>query len=281
MFHKILIANRGEIACRVIATCRRLGLHTIAVFSEADRHARHVRLADEAHAVGPAPAADSYLNIERVIGVARMARADAVHPGYGFLSENAEFATACASAGIAFIGPSPDSIRRMGLKDEAKNLVAAAGVPVVPGYHGSDASAATVQREAHRIGFPLLVKAVAGGGGKGMRVVRSAGELGEAIAAATGEATTSFRDGRIMLERFIDRPRHIEVQVFGDSHGNHVHLFERECSIQRRHQKIIEESPSPFLTPALRERITAAAVRAVAAVDLGCLSDNPPPSRLP
>ena len=267
MFGRVLIANRGEIACRVIATCRRLGLHTIAVFSEADRHARHVRLADEAHAVGPAPAADSYLNIERVIGVARMARADAVHPGYGFLSENAEFATACASAGIAFIGPSPDSIRRMGLKDEAKNLVAAAGVPVVPGYHGSDASAATVQREAHRIGFPLLVKAVAGGGGKGMRVVRSAGELGEAIAAATGEATTSFRDGRIMLERFIDRPRHIEVQVFGDSHGNHVHLFERECSIQRRYQKIIEESPSPFLTPALRERITAAAVRAVAAVD--------------
>ncbi len=267
MFGRVLIANRGEIACRVIATCRRLGMHTIAVFSEADRHARHVRLADEAHLVGPAPAADSYLNIERVIEVARAARADAVHPGYGFLSENAEFAAACASAGIVFIGPSPESIRRMGLKDEAKNIVAAAGVPVVPGYHGSDCSAATVRREAARIGFPLLVKAIAGGGGKGMRVVRSAAELADAIAAAGREATASFRDGRIMLERFVERPRHIEVQVFGDTHGAHVHLFERECSIQRRYQKIIEESPSPFLTAALRERITGAGVRAVAAVD--------------
>ncbi len=267
MFGRVLIANRGEIACRVIATCRRLGIHTIAVFSEADRHARHVRLADEAHPVGPAPAAQSYLNIERVIEVARTARADAVHPGYGFLSENTEFAAACAGAGVAFIGPSPESIRSMGLKDEAKNIVAAAGVPVVPGYHGSDASAATLRREAERIGLPLLVKAIAGGGGKGMRVVRSAGELADAIAAAGSEAANSFRDGRIMLERFIDRPRHIEVQVFGDTHGNHVHLFERECSIQRRYQKIIEESPSPFLTPALRERITAAGVRAVAAVD--------------
>ena len=266
MFGRVLVANRGEIACRIIATCRRLGIHTIAVFSDADRHARHVRVADEAHAIGPAPAAQSYLNIERVIEVARATRAEAVHPGYGFLSENAEFAAACAGAGIVFIGPSPASIRSMGLKDEAKNIVAAAGVPVVPGYHGSDAAPDTLQREAERIGLPLLVKAVAGGGGKGMRVVRSAAQLAEAIAAAGSEAATSFRDGRIMLERFIDRPRHIEVQVFGDSHGNHVHLFERECSIQRRYQKIVEESPSPFLSPAQRERITSAGVRAVAAV---------------
>jgi 3-methylcrotonyl-CoA carboxylase alpha subunit len=266
MFRRVLIANRGEIACRVIASCRRLGIHTIAVFSEADRHARHVRLADEAHLLGPAPASESYLDVGRVIEVARSSGAQAIHPGYGFLSENTEFAAACAAAGIVFIGPSPDTIRSMGLKHEAKSLAQAAGVPVVPGYHGDDTSPATLAREAERIGFPLLVKAVAGGGGKGMRVVRSAAALADAVTAAGREAATSFRDGRILLERFVERPRHIEVQVFGDSHGNVVHLFERECSIQRRYQKIIEESPSPFVTPALRQRITAAAVRVAAAV---------------
>jgi len=266
MFRRVLIANRGEIACRVIATCRRLGIHTIAVYSEADRHARHVRLADEAYPVGPAPAARSYLDVERVVDVARRSRAEAVHPGYGFLSENTEFAAACAAAGIVFVGPGPEAIRRMGLKHEAKAIAEAAGVPVVPGYHGEDLSPARLAREAARIGYPLLVKAVAGGGGKGMRIVRSQAGLEEALLAAGSEAATSFRDGRVLLEKFIERPRHIEVQVFGDTRGSHVHLFERECSIQRRYQKIIEESPSPFLTPDSRERITAAAVRAAAAV---------------
>jgi 3-methylcrotonyl-CoA carboxylase alpha subunit len=266
MFRRVLIANRGEIACRVIATCRRLGIHSIAIFSEADRHARHVRLADEAHCVGPAPASESYLDIERVLEVARRSRAEAVHPGYGFLSENTAFAAACAASGIVFIGPTPDAIRRMGLKHEAKALAEAAGVPAVPGYHGEETSPARLLLEAERIGYPLLVKAVAGGGGKGMRVVRNAGELAEAAAAAGREARSAFSDGRILLERFIERPRHIEVQVFGDTHGHCVHLFERECSIQRRYQKIIEESPSPFVTPALRAAITAAAVRAAAAV---------------
>ena len=265
MFRKVLIANRGEIACRVIATCRRLGIHTIAVFSEADRHARHVRLADEAHLLGPAPASESYLDIERVLAVVRASRAEAVHPGYGFLSENTDFAAACVAAGIAFIGPGAGAIRRLGLKHEAKALAEAVGVPVVPGYYGADLSPETLGREAGRIGYPLLVKAVAGGGGKGMRVVRSAGELGEAVAAAGREAAASFGDGRVLLEKFIERPRHVEVQVFGDHHGSHVHLFERECSIQRRYQKIIEESPSPFVTPDLRERMTSAAVRVAAA----------------
>jgi len=266
MFRRVLIANRGEIACRVIATCRRLGIHTIAVYSEADRHARHVRLADEAHLVGEAPASQSYLDVERVVAVARQARAEAVHPGYGFLSENTGFAAACAEAGIVFVGPGADAIRRMGLKHEAKALAEAAGVPVVPGYHGDDLTPEVLSREADRIGYPLLVKAVAGGGGKGMRVVRSPGEIVEAVTAAAREAATSFKDGRVLLEKFIERPRHIEVQVFGDTRGSHVHLFERECSIQRRYQKIIEESPSPFLTPDARERMTAAAVRAAAAV---------------
>jgi len=266
MFRRVLVANRGEIACRVIATCRRLGIHSIAIHSEADRHARHVRLADEAHLVGPAPASESYLDIDRVLDAARRSGAEAVHPGYGFLSENTEFAAACDAAGIVFIGPSADAIRRMGLKHEAKALAGSAGVPVVPGYHGDDASPERLAREADRIGYPVLVKAVAGGGGKGMRVVRNAGELAEAVETATGEARASFRDGRILLERFVERPRHIEVQVFGDQHGSHVHLFERECSVQRRYQKIIEESPSPFVTPGLRERMTDAALRVAAAV---------------
>ncbi|HEY7753350.1 MAG TPA: biotin carboxylase N-terminal domain-containing protein [Steroidobacteraceae bacterium] len=266
MIRRLLIANRGEIACRVIRSCRRLGVHAIAVHSEADRAARHVRLADEAACIGPPPARESYLNVTAVLEAARATRAEAIHPGYGFLSENAAFAEACAAAGIAFVGPSPAAIRAMGLKHEAKAIVSAAGVPVVPGYMGDDQSPATFAREAERIGFPLLVKAVAGGGGKGMRIVRAAGELPEAIAGARGEAESAFGDGRLMLERFLERPRHIEVQVFGDRHGNCVHLFERECSVQRRYQKIIEESPSPFIDAPTRAAMTAAAVRAAQAV---------------
>jgi len=263
---RLLIANRGEIACRVMRTCRRLGVHTIAVHSEADRGALHVRLADEARAIGPAPARESYLNAAAVIEAARDARADAIHPGYGFLSENADFAEACAAAGILFVGPPPAAMRAMGLKHEAKSLVSAAGVPVVPGYMGEDQSPARLAREASAVGFPLLVKAVAGGGGKGMRVVREAAALDEAIRGARGEAESAFGDGRLMLERFLERPRHVEVQVFGDSHGGCVHLFERECSVQRRYQKIIEESPSPFIDAATRSAMSAAAVRAAQAV---------------
>ena len=263
---RLLIANRGEIACRIIRSCRRLGVHAIAVHSDADREALHVRLADEAVAIGPAPARESYLNVAAVLNAARATQADAIHPGYGFLSENAAFAEACAAAGIVFVGPPPSAIRAMGLKHEAKAIVSAAGVPVVPGYMGDDQSPARLAQEAERIGFPLLVKAVAGGGGKGMRVVRAAAELAEAIAGARGEAESSFGDGRLMLEKFLERPRHIEVQVFGDRHGGCVHLFERECSVQRRYQKIIEESPSPFIDAKTRGEMTAAAVRAAQAV---------------
>ena len=266
MFTRVLVANRGEIACRVIRALYWLGIRSIAVHSEADARARHVSMADESHCIGPAPAAQSYLDVDRIIDAARRSGAEAIHPGYGFLSENAEFAAACAHAGITFIGPSPDVIRRMGLKHEAKAIVAAAGVPVIPGYLGERQDEATLLGEGVRIGFPLLVKAVAGGGGRGMRVAREAAELPEAIRAARAEAEAAFGDGRVMLERFVERPRHVEVQVFGDTFGRHVHLFERECSVQRRYQKIIEESPSPALTPELRERMTAAAVRAAAAV---------------
>ncbi len=263
---RLLVANRGEIACRVIRTCRRLGVHAIAVHSDADRGAMHVRLADESRAIGPAPARESYLKSESILAAARDARADAIHPGYGFLSENAAFAEACAAAGIAFVGPPAAAMRAMGLKHEAKALVSAAGVPVVPGYMGEDQSAARLAQEAARVGFPLLVKAVAGGGGKGMRVVRTPADLDEAIRGARGEAESAFGDGRLMLERFLERPRHVEVQVFGDSHGGCVHLFERECSVQRRYQKIIEESPSPFIDEPTRAAMTAAAVRAARAV---------------
>jgi len=267
MLGRLLIANRGEIACRIIRSCRRLGIHSIAVYSEADRTALHVRSADEAVCIGPAPARESYLDFEAVLAAARHCRADAIHPGYGFLSENAAFAEACESAGIRFVGPSPAAIRTMGQKHEAKAIVSAAGVPVVPGYMGEDQSAATLAREAARTGFPLLVKAVAGGGGKGMRVVREPGELPEAIAGARGEAESAFGDGRLMLERLLERPRHIEVQVFGDGRGGCLHLFERECSVQRRYQKIIEESPSPFIDAKTRAAMTDAAVRAARAVD--------------
>jgi 3-methylcrotonyl-CoA carboxylase alpha subunit len=263
---RLLIANRGEIACRVIRSCRRLGVHAIAVYSDADRGAMHVRLADEALPIGPAPARDSYLNAAAILAAAVAARADAIHPGYGFLSENAGFAQACAAAGITFVGPPAAAMRAMGLKHEAKALVSAAGVPVVPGYMGEDQSPARLVTEAGRVGYPLLVKAVAGGGGKGMRVVRTPGELEEAIRGARGEAENAFGDGRLMLERFLERPRHVEVQVFGDTHGNFLHLFERECSVQRRYQKIIEESPSPYIDAATRAAMTAAAVRAAEAV---------------
>ncbi len=263
---RLLIANRGEIACRIIRTCRRLGIHAIAVHSEADREALHVREANETVCIGPAPARESYLDVSAVLAAAKATRADAIHPGYGFLSENAAFAEACAAAGITFVGPPASAIRAMGLKHEAKAIVSAAGVPVVPGYMGEDQSAATLAGAAARIGFPLLVKAVAGGGGKGMRVVRRADELAEAAAGARGEAESAFGDGRLMLEKFLERPRHIEVQVFGDRHGGCIHLFERECSVQRRYQKIIEESPSPFLDAATRQAMATAAVQAAKSV---------------
>jgi 3-methylcrotonyl-CoA carboxylase alpha subunit len=263
---RLLIANRGEIACRVIRSCRRLGVHTIAVHSDADQDAMHVRRADEARAIGAAPARESYLNAAAILAAARESRADAIHPGYGFLSENAAFAEGCAAQGVVFVGPPAAAMRAMGLKHEAKALVSTAGVPVVPGYMGEDQSYARLTSEAERTGYPLLVKAVAGGGGKGMRVVREPAELDEAIRGARGEAESAFGDGRLMLERFLERPRHVEVQIFADAAGNCVHLFERECSVQRRYQKIIEESPSPFIDPPTRAAMTAAAVRAAQAV---------------
>ncbi|NDY96622.1 acetyl/propionyl/methylcrotonyl-CoA carboxylase subunit alpha [Wenzhouxiangella limi] len=267
MFSKILIANRGEIACRIIATCRRLGIHTIAVYSEADAGARHVRLADAATCIGPAPASASYLKVERILAAAREHGAEAIHPGYGFLSENPDFARAVEAAGIALIGPSAQSMEIMGSKAAAKDRMAPAGVPLIPGYHGDDQNDEHLQAEAERVGFPLMLKAAAGGGGKGMRVVRSAGEFGEALAAARREARSAFGDERMILERYLARPRHIEAQVFADAHGNTVHLYERDCSSQRRHQKIIEEAPAPNLDPALRTELLAAAVRAAQAVN--------------
>ncbi len=261
MIRRLLIANRGEIACRIILTCRRLGIRSIAVYSEADRGARHVRLADEAHLIGPASAAESYLNGQRLIEVALASSAEAIHPGYGFLSEQAEFAEACRDAGLLFVGPAPDTIRLMGLKQEAKALASSAGVGVLPGYYGDDMSPGRLAAEAERVGYPLLVKAVAGGGGRGMRVVREPAALAEALTEAGREALASFGDGRVMLERFIERPRHIEVQVFGDAHGQVIHLFDRECSVQRRHQKVIEEAPAPGLSPQLRAGLADAALR--------------------
>jgi acetyl-CoA carboxylase biotin carboxylase subunit len=266
MFSKILIANRGEIAVRVIRACRELGIASVAVYSDADRRALHVRLADEAVQIGPAPARESYLDGERIIQAARESGAQAIHPGYGFLSENAAFARAVTAAGLVFIGPSADAIDAMGDKGRARARVEASGVPVVPGYQGAD-DAATLAREAARIGWPLLVKAAAGGGGKGMRVVSGPEELTEGVDAARREAQHAFGDPRLILERYIPRARHIEFQVLADAFGNSLHLFERECSVQRRHQKIIEESPSPFLDAAMRAEMGAAAVAAARAVD--------------
>ena len=262
----LLIANRGEIACRIIRTARRLGVRTIAVYSEADRGALHVRLADEAVEIGPAEARQSYLDGERILRVARETGAAAIHPGYGFLSENASFARACREAGVVFVGPPAESIERMGSKSEARQLMAAAGVPVLPGYDGEDQSDGALEAEALRLGFPLLVKPTAGGGGKGMRVVRKAGEFGEAVAGARREALKAFGDPRLLLERFVEKGRHVEIQVFADTHGNAVHLFERDCSLQRRHQKVIEEAPAPGLAPVTRAAMGEAAVAAARAV---------------
>ena len=266
-FHTLLIANRGEIACRVIRTARAMGLRSVAVYSEADRGAMHVAEADEAVLLGPARARDSYLNIERVIEAARKSGAEAVHPGYGFLSENSEFAQACVDAGLVFVGPTADMMIAMGSKSGSKALMEKAGVPLVPGYHGEAQDEATLAAAADRIGFPVLVKASAGGGGRGMRIVRSAGELAAAIVSAKREAKAAFGDDRMLIEKYVDSPRHIEVQVIGDSHGNLVSLFERECTLQRRHQKVIEEAPSPTLSPAQREAVCAAARKAAAAVN--------------
>src|SRR5579871_4050007 len=266
MFKKILIANRGEIACRVMHTCRRLGIRTVAVYSDADRHALHVAMADEAVHIGPAKAAESYLDWKRILKAAKDSGAEAVHPGYGFLSENAEFATHCQQAGIVFIGPSVEAIELMGSKSAAKSLMEKAKVPVTPGYHGDDQSLKTLEAEAKRIGYPLLIKAVAGGGGKGMRIVRAPAEFKEALKGAQREAKASFGDDHVLLERYIEQPRHIEFQVFGDSHGNVVHLNERECSLQRRFQKVLEETPSPFLDADMRRKMGEAAVAAAKAV---------------
>jgi len=266
-FRTLLIANRGEIACRVIRTARAMGLRTVAVYSEADRDSMHVAMADEAVLLGPARARDSYLNIERVIEAARQSGAEAVHPGYGFLSENAEFAQACADAGLVFVGPTADMMTAMGSKSGSKALMEKAGVPLVPGYHGEAQDEATLAKAAGKVGFPLLVKASAGGGGRGMRIVRSAAELAAAITSAKREAKAAFGDDRMLIEKFVENPRHIEVQIIGDSHGNLLSLFERECTLQRRHQKVIEEAPSPTLNAAQREAVCAAARKAAAAVD--------------
>ncbi len=265
-FSSLLVANRGEIACRVIRTARRMGLRTVAVFSDADAQAMHVAMADTAIRIGPAPARESYLDIPAIIAAARATGAEAIHPGYGFLSENADFAEACAEAGITFVGPPPAAIRAMGSKAAAKALMERAGVPLVPGYHGEDQSEATLRREAARIGFPILVKASAGGGGKGMKVARDAGELDAALDLARGEARAAFGDDRLLLERYLTKPRHIEIQVFADSHGNVVHLFERDCSIQRRHQKVVEEAPAPGMTPGRRAAMGKAACDAARAI---------------
>ncbi len=260
MFKRILIANRGEIAVRIARACRELGMAPLAIYSQADRHAPHVRVAERAACVGPAPSQESYLNIDAVIQAARALEADAVHPGYGFLAENAAFARAVSDAGLTFIGPPADAIAAMGDKTRARAIVSAAGVPVVPAAGAQTVDAAGARAAAEQLDYPLLIKAAAGGGGKGMRIVRSAGELDAAFAAAGREAVAAFGDGRLFLERYFDRPRHIEVQVLADQQGAIVHLGERECSIQRRYQKIVEESPSPGVSPALRHRRTAAAI---------------------
>ena len=266
MFRKLLIANRGEIAIRVMRTARRLGIATVAVYSDADANAAHVAFADEAVRIGPPPAKESYLDIDAVIGAATMSGAEAIHPGYGFLSENAEFAEACANAGVVFIGPPAEAIRAMGLKDRAKRLMADAGVAVVPGYQGEDQSPKKLTAEAARLGFPVLIKATAGGGGKGMRRVDDAAGFAPALEGAQREAASAFGNDRVLIEKYIARPRHIEMQVFADAHGNAVHLFERDCSLQRRHQKVVEEATAPGMPEKMREAMGAAAVRAAKAV---------------
>jgi 3-methylcrotonyl-CoA carboxylase alpha subunit len=264
---KILIANRGEIACRVIKTARKMGIRTVAVYSDADRKALHVRMADEGVHIGPSPAAESYLVIDKIIDACKTSGADAVHPGYGFLSENPEFARRLKKEKIIFIGPSPESMEAMGLKDAAKKLMEKADVPVTPGYHGKDQGVKILKAKAGMIGYPVLIKAVAGGGGKGMRKVDDAKDFEDALGSCQREAKSSFGDDRVLIEKYILSPRHIEVQVFGDTHGNVVHMFERDCSLQRRHQKVIEEAPAPGMTDAVRKAMTDAAVKAAQAVD--------------
>ena len=266
MFKKILIANRGEIACRVAATARRLGIRTVAVYSDADAGAKHVLACDEAVRIGPAAPKESYLRGDRIIEAARATGAQAVHPGYGFLSENEDFAQACADAGLVFIGPPPSAIKAMGLKAAAKQLMEKAGVPLVPGYHGADQAPALLKREAARIGYPVLIKASAGGGGKGMRIVASADAFDAALASCKREATNSFGDDAVLVERYVTRPRHIEIQLFADAHGHCVYLFERDCSVQRRHQKVLEEAPAPGISAARRREMGEAAVAAARAV---------------
>ncbi len=267
MFKKILIANRGEIACRVAATARRMGIKTVAVYSDADAQAKHVQVCDEAVHIGGSAPKDSYLRWERILQAAKDTGAQAVHPGYGFLSENEDFAKACAAAGLVFIGPPASAILAMGLKAESKQLMEKAGVPLVPGYHAADQDPALLQREADRIGYPALIKASAGGGGKGMRVVNSSAEFADALASCKREAINSFGDDAVLIEKYVQRPRHIEIQVFGDTYGNCVYLFERDCSVQRRHQKVLEEAPAPGMTEALRKQMGEAAVAAAKAVN--------------
>jgi 3-methylcrotonyl-CoA carboxylase alpha subunit len=266
MFRKILIANRGEIACRVAATARRMGVKTVAVYSDADANAKHVGACDEAIHIGGSAPKESYLRWERIIEAAKATGAQAVHPGYGFLSENEEFAKACADAGLVFIGPPPSAIQAMGLKAESKQLMEKAGVPLVPGYHAANQDAALLKKEAGRIGYPVLIKASAGGGGKGMRAVDRAEDFEAALASCKREAINSFGDDAVLIEKYVQRPRHIEIQVFGDSQGNYVYLFERDCSVQRRHQKVLEEAPAPGMTEALRRKMGEAAVAAARAV---------------
>jgi 3-methylcrotonyl-CoA carboxylase alpha subunit len=266
MFKKILIANRGEIACRVAATARRMGIRTVAVYSEADANAKHVAVCDEAVLLGPAPARESYLCGDKIIAIALATGAQAIHPGYGFLSENAEFAERCAEAGLVFIGPPAAAMRAMGSKSAAKSLMEKAGVPLVPGYHGDEQDAAFLQREADRIGYPVLLKASSGGGGKGMRVIDNAEGFAEALASCKREAINSFGDDKVLAEKYLQRPRHIEIQVFADTHGNCIYLFERDCSVQRRHQKVLEEAPAPGMTDERRAAMGGAAVAAARAV---------------
>jgi 3-methylcrotonyl-CoA carboxylase alpha subunit len=267
MFKKILIANRGEIACRVAATAARLGVRTVAVYSDADADAKHVQACDEAVHIGASAPKDSYLRWEKIIEIAKATGAQAIHPGYGFLSENEAFAQACADAELVFIGPPPSAIQAMGLKAESKQLMEKAGVPLVPGYHGADQDAALLQREADAIGYPVLIKASAGGGGKGMRAVDNAQDFADALASCKREAINSFGDDAVLIEKYVQRPRHIEIQVFGDTQGNYVYLFERDCSVQRRHQKVLEEAPAPGMTQAMREEMGQAAVAAARAVN--------------
>ncbi|KLK93564.1 carbamoyl-phosphate synthase subunit L [Microvirga vignae] len=266
MLESVLIANRGEIACRIIRTAKRLGMRTIAVYSEADANALFVQMADEAHLIGPAPARESYLKIDKIIEVAKRTKAASIHPGYGFLSERAEFAEACAANGVVFVGPPASAIKAMGLKDAAKALVQQANVPVVPGYHGSKQDPDFLRQKAYEIGYPVLIKAVAGGGGKGMKRVEKAADFDAALESAQREASSAFGDPRVLVEKYILSPRHIEIQVFADAHGNVVHLFERDCSLQRRHQKVIEEAPAPGMTPEMRQAMGQAAVEAARAV---------------